>query len=78
MLKEKRSFENNTLQKANNKKSKKKKNADNIVKLKEIEAKKKNINHHFNPTQDGFFGGCSRIGEQKGPPSLKSVTHILQ
>ena len=28
----------------------------------------------------GFFGGCSRIGVggQKGPPSLKSVTHILQ
>ena len=33
----------------------------------------------FNPIQDGLFWGCSRMGEsQKGPPSLKSVTHILQ
>ena len=29
----------------------------------------------FDPIQDGFFRGCSRIG---GPSSLKSVTHILQ
>ena len=29
-----------------------------------------------NPIQDGLFWGCSRIGGgQKGPPSLKSVTH---
>ena len=32
----------------------------------------------FNPIQDGSFLGCSRIGGQKGPLSLKSVTHILQ
>ena len=34
----------------------------------------------FNPIQDGLFRGCSQMGEvgQKGPPSLKSVTHILQ
>ena len=33
---------------------------------------------HFNPIQDGFFRGCSRLGEGGGlfvPPSLKSVTH---
>ena len=28
----------------------------------------------LNPIQDGLFRGCSRMG----PPSLKSVTHILQ
>ena len=32
----------------------------------------------INPIQDGYFRGCSRMGEQKGPTSLKSVTHILQ
>ena len=33
----------------------------------------------FNPIQDGLFWGCSRMGGgQKGPLSLKSVTHILQ
>ena len=33
----------------------------------------------FNPTQDGLFRGCSRMGGgAKRPPSLKSVTHILQ
>ena len=34
----------------------------------------------FNPIQDGYFRACSRMGEdQKAPPpSLKSVTHILQ
>ena len=33
----------------------------------------------FNPIQYGLFWGCSRMGEsQKGLPSLKSVTHILQ
>ena len=31
------------------------------------------------PVQDGLFLGCSWMrGEQKGPPSLKSVTLILQ
>ena len=29
-----------------------------------------------NPIQDGYFRGHSRIGKQKSPPSLKSVTHI--
>ena len=35
----------------------------------------------FNPIQHRLFRGFSRIGEgggQKEPPSLKSVTHILQ
>ena len=34
----------------------------------------------LNPIQDGLFRGCSRMGGggQKGPTSLKSVTHILQ
>ena len=32
----------------------------------------------FNPIQDGPFWGCSRMGETKRSPSLKSVTHILQ
>ena len=33
----------------------------------------------FNPIQDGLFRGCSRMGEDLfGPPSLKSVTQILQ
>ena len=33
----------------------------------------------INPIQDGLFQGCSRMGRgQKGPPSLKSVTQILQ
>ena len=31
-----------------------------------------------NPIQDGLFWGCSRMGGgQKGPHSLKSVTHPL-
>ena len=34
---------------------------------------------YFNPIQDGHFWGCSRRGGlPKSPPSLKSVTHILQ
>ena len=33
----------------------------------------------FNPIQDGPFRDCSRMkGGQKGPPSLKSVTSIVQ
>ena len=38
----------------------------------------------LNPIQDGHFLVCSRMGDggggggKKGPPSLKSVTHILQ
>ena len=33
----------------------------------------------FNPIQDELFRGCSRMaGGQKGPPSLRSVTHILR
>ena len=34
----------------------------------------------LNPIQDGLFRGCSRMGGggKKAPPSLKSVTHILQ
>ena len=34
----------------------------------------------FNPIQDGIFRGCSWMGGggQKGHPSLKSVSHILQ
>ena len=37
----------------------------------------------FNPVQDGLFRGCSRMGDGGGcvakrPPSLKSVTPILQ
>ena len=34
----------------------------------------------LNPIQDGLFWGCSWMegGGQKGPPSLKSVTHMLQ
>ena len=31
----------------------------------------------FNLLQDESFRGCSRMGGQKGPPSLKFVTHIL-
>ena len=33
---------------------------------------------NLNPIQDGHFRGCSRMGEAKRPPSLKSVTHVLQ
>ena len=33
---------------------------------------------YINPIQDGLFWGCSRMGGQKGPPSLKSVKLILQ
>ena len=34
---------------------------------------------NFNPIQDGLFWGFSRMeGGAKRPPSLKSVTHILQ
>ena len=39
------------------------------------------ICRYFDPIQDGLFRGCSRMargGGQKGPPSLKSVTHIQQ
>ena len=35
----------------------------------------------FNPIQDGTFQGCSWMGVGKNetpPPSLKSLTHILQ
>ena len=32
----------------------------------------------LNPIQDGFFRDVQGWGGQKGPPSLKSVTHILQ
>ena len=33
----------------------------------------------LNPIQERPFSGCSRIGgRQKGPSSLKSVTHVLQ
>ena len=33
-----------------------------------------------NPIQDGPFRGCSSMGwgQQKGPLSLKSVTHTMQ
>ena len=33
-----------------------------------------------NPIQDGPFRGCSSMGwgQQKGPLSLKSVTHTIQ
>ena len=36
---------------------------------------------NLNPTQDENFRGCSRMrgrGPKKSPPTLKSVTHILQ
>ena len=33
---------------------------------------------YFNPIQDGLFWGCSQMGVANRPPSLKSVTHILQ
>ena len=36
---------------------------------------------NLNPTQDENFRGCSRMrgrGPKKPPPTLKSVTHILQ
>ena len=39
------------------------------------------LNHEFNPIQDGHFWDCLQMGEggwAKRPPSLKSVTHILQ
>ena len=33
----------------------------------------------INPVQDGLFGAADGWGGgQKGPPSIKSVTHILQ
>ena len=32
----------------------------------------------LNPIQDGLFRGCSPMEGSKRPPSLKSVTHILQ
>ena len=32
----------------------------------------------FIPIQDGLFPGCSWMGWWKRPPSIKSVTHILQ
>ena len=32
----------------------------------------------LNPIQDGLFRGCLRMEGAKRPPSLKSVTHILQ
>ena len=32
----------------------------------------------LSPIQDGLFRCCSRTGEAKRPPSLKSVTRILQ
>ena len=33
----------------------------------------------LNPIQNGFFRGSSRIGwRQKDPPSLTSVTYIIQ
>ena len=33
----------------------------------------------FKPIQDGPFWSCSRMGgEQKGPTSLKSVTHMMK
>ena len=38
----------------------------------------KDIFLFLKPIQDGLFWGCSRMGGQKGLPSLKSVTHILQ
>ena len=35
--------------------------------------------YDINPIQDEVFRGCSRMGrDQKRPPSLKSVRHILQ
>ena len=43
---------------------------------------KKQKTQNFNPIQDGLSWACSWIGEGGGggkvPPSLKSVTHILQ
>ena len=36
------------------------------------------IQTNINPIQDGLFGGCSRMVGAKRPPSLKSVSHILQ
>ena len=33
---------------------------------------------NLNPIQNGHFGGCSRMGGTKKPPTLKSVRHILQ
>ena len=33
----------------------------------------------FNSIQDGRFRDCSRMrGNQKSPPSLKAITHIIQ
>ena len=32
----------------------------------------------INPIQDEHFRGCSRMEGAKSPPSLKSLTHILQ
>ena len=37
-----------------------------------------NKNLTFNSIQDWLFGGCLQIGEAEKPPSLNSVTHILQ
>ena len=36
------------------------------------------MDHKPSVTQGGHFRGCSRMGGTKRPPSLKSVTHILQ
>ena len=33
---------------------------------------------NLNPIQDEPFRGCSRMGDIKRPPSLNSLTHILQ
>ena len=48
-----------------------------------VESVFKFLNHEFNPIQDGHFWDCFQMGEGGGegakrPPSLKSVTHILQ
>ena len=57
-------------------------NLDDFIKCQYTRAilRKKDMGQSlFNPTQDGLFRGCSRMGGgAKRPPSLKSVTHILQ
>ena len=49
-----------------------------IEKVKNSFSQTNKIRQTINPIQDGLFRGCSQMGGPFCPPSLKSITHMLQ
>ena len=49
-----------------------------IKKVKNSFSQTNKIRQTINPIQDGLFWGCSQMGGPFCPPSLKSITHMLQ